>query len=86
VETRPCRSLDFGSGRVPPIMQTLQLKMPSRDSDACPHSLGRYYDPECLGANSVMKRRIHDADFAVTGHVDSWGPGLHPYLVHFERI
>jgi hypothetical protein len=53
---------------------------------AWPHRLGRYYDPECLRANPVMKRRIHDADFAVRGHVDPWGPGLHPYFVHLERV
>ena len=53
---------------------------------ARPNPLGRYYDPECLGANPVMKRRIHNTDFAVPRHVDSWGPGLHPYLVYFERV
>src|SRR5215831_19044257 len=53
---------------------------------AWPHPLGRYYDPECLGANPIMKRRIHNTDFAVRGHVDSWGPGLHPYLVRLERV
>ena len=53
---------------------------------ALPHPLDRYYDPECLGASPVMKRRIHDTDFAVRRHVDPWGSRLHPYLVHLERV
>ena len=48
-------------------------------------SLGRHYDSECFWANRVVKRRIHDADFTVGGHVDPWGSGLHPYLLHLER-
>jgi hypothetical protein len=39
---------------------------------AWPHALGRCYDPKCLGTNSVMTRRIHDADFTVS--VDTLAP------------
>ena len=46
--------------------------------------LGRHYNPECLGTNRVVKRRFHHTDFTVSGHVDPWGSGLHPYLLQLE--
>ena len=48
--------------------------------------LGWHNDSECAGAYAVMKRRVHYTDFAVGGHSDPRGSGLHPYLLHLEGV
>ena len=46
----------------------------------------RYDHFECTRANSVMKRRIHYAYFAISGYIDTRSRRLYPYFLHLDGI